>query len=120
MFTVTAREGPLHILLHFPHPLQRVEEVIGPNGQSLREGNFTNIDAMETILEVQRLQFSRSYDYQRKEELLLHLFLPSFHSSSAVLPQRKYEYWMSKDTIALTLQQWDSLESAEAGSGSQS
>jgi hypothetical protein len=72
------------------------------------------------ILEIQKLQFSRSYECFRKQRLIRDLLLPSLSSTNSPISfQRHYHYWMNKDTLALTLQKWESeVEIEDHTSGS--
>lgn len=95
-----------------PH-YQKFDEVIGLNGLALHEGNFTNIDALETILDVQSLQFSRSYEYHRKDRLLRQFLLPQANVTTPLSSHQQYQYWAKKDTLELILRQWEVEQSSE-------
>lgn len=79
---------------------QKIEDVYSP--QSI-ESSLPILDAMEAIYDVQRIQFSRSYEYKRKEKLINNLLFVSKDENKP----REYDYWLKIDQLNNLLQQWD-------------
>ena len=49
------------------------------------------------------MQFSRSFEYKRKERLLYQLFSQKIENR-----QREYNYWLTSAQLNQILQEWDS------------
>lgn len=72
---------------------------------------------METIYDVQRVQFSCSFEYKRKEKLISYLFSLEKNQKQKQKQEREYDYWLNIDRLNQILQQWNSNDNMIQNSG---
>lgn len=96
--------------------IQKIEDIYGlqsisPSSSSQSfETTLPLLDAMETIYDVQRVQFSCSFEYKRKEKLISYLFSleKNQNEKQKQNQEREYDYWLNADRLNQILQQWNS------------